>query len=349
MTVADQPEAHPRTFAIGVTAVVLTLVGWSVTPLFIKHFAASIDAWTSNGWRYGFAALLWAPLLIALGRRGKLPDRLWQRAVLPSAINAISQVAFAIAHYMIDPGLLTFGLRSQIVCVTIGAALMFPNERAVIRRPAFLVGLVMVVIGTAGTASLGEGHTAREWLGVGLAVAAGGGFAGYALAVRRQMHGVNPMVAFAAISQYTGLAMVILMLLVGDRHGAGALHLGYGQFGLLLISAIIGIALGHVGYYLAIGTLGVTASSGVIQLQPFFTAAASRVVFDERLRLLQWLAGAVAVLGAVIMLKVQHAAHHRLIAAGATRAGESEAEEDDPPTTETPAAHESEEARARAR
>lgn len=324
---ADAPrhEHDPRGFGIGVTAVLLTLAGWGVTPLFIKHFAGHIDAWTSNGWRYGFAALLWAPLLIVLAARRRLPERLWSKAIAPGAINSAAQVAFAAAHYKIDPGLLTFGLRSQIVCVTIGAALMFPAERAVIRRPAFLIGLVMVAAGTAGTASLGEKLTADQWLGVALAVLAGAGFAGYALAVRRQMRGVNPMTAFAAISQYTGLAMIVLMLTFGERSGMATLALDGGQIALLLLSSIIGIALGHVGYYLAISRLGVTASSGVIQLQPFLTAAASRVVFDEHLRALQWVAGTVAVSGAVLMLMVQRAAHRRLIAAGATRAGEAEA------------------------
>ncbi len=39
---------------IGVLTVTLTLVGWSVTPLFIKFFTEHIDAWTSNRWRYAF-------------------------------------------------------------------------------------------------------------------------------------------------------------------------------------------------------------------------------------------------------------------------------------------------------
>lgn len=59
-------------------------------------------------------------------------------------------------------------------------------------------------------------------------------------------------------------------------------------------------------YYISIEKLGVTVSSGVIQLQPFTVAALSFVVFGERLSALQWLFGAVAVVGAITMIVVQH-------------------------------------------
>ena len=58
----------------------MTLAGWSATPLFLKYFTdpASdhyVDGWTSNGWRYGFAALLWLPtvLYFVFHKTKKLP------------------------------------------------------------------------------------------------------------------------------------------------------------------------------------------------------------------------------------------------------------------------------------
>ena len=59
-----RPSAQTTTAALGIVTVVLTLVGWSSVPLFLRHFADSIDLWTSNGWRYGFSALLWLPVLL---------------------------------------------------------------------------------------------------------------------------------------------------------------------------------------------------------------------------------------------------------------------------------------------
>lgn len=315
----------------GIIAVSLTLVGWSSIPLFLKHFSHSIDAWTSNGWRYGFSALLWLPVLVLGARRGTLPVGLWRRALVPSLFNCAGQVCFTWAHYKIDPGLLTFGLRFQILFVAVGALLLFPAERRVIRRPGFIVGLLLVAGGTMGTILAGGDTLAGvTGFGVALAVASGLLFAAYGLSVRSAMEGVRPLVAFSAISQITAAGMIVLMLAIGERGGLGALDLGGEQFALLLLSAFIGIAMGHVCYYTSIARLGVAVSSGVIQLQPFFVSIGSLMLFGERLTVVQWLCGGVAVMGAGVVLRVQHVVKKRDRAESAAadrRAAERSAEE----------------------
>lgn len=299
----------------GTLTILITLAGWSSVPLFIKHFSESIDVWTSNGWRYGFSALLWAPLLIAGWRRGTLPPRLWTAAIVPSLFNAVGQVAFAWAHYKIDPALLTFGLRLQIVFVAVGAAIMFAAERRVIRTAGFILGLVLVFGGTMATVAMDPAFGQRATgLGVAMAVFSGICFAGYGLSVRAFMHGVNPLVAFAAISQYTAAVMVGLMLSLGDAATVGgvtlpgleALLLPRGEFSLLLLSAVIGIALGHVFYYISIARLGVAVSAGVIQLQPVMVGLAQWWLWGQTLTPRQWGTGIVAIAGASLILWVQH-------------------------------------------
>ncbi len=295
--------------AVGIAVVVLTLIGWTVTPLFIEHFAQSIDAWTSNGWRYSFAALLWAPLLIGLKLSGKWPGGVMKAALVPAAINGTAQVFFTMSFYKIDPAMVAFGLRAQMVFTAAGAAMLFPPERTIIRSAGFIAGIGAVVVGTGGTvyfqdAGLGE---KADPIGVLYAILAGAGFAGYALSVRKCMTGYSSMVSFAAISQYTALVQVVLMLCFAERFGAGALDLSAPQFGLLLLSAVIGIAAGHVLYYMSIERLGVAVSTGVIQLQPFTVAALSIPLFGEHLSALQWVFGSIAVGGAMSMLWVQHA------------------------------------------
>lgn len=323
------PTAHPPAGPwLGVVTVLLTLAGWCSVPLFITHFSTSIDVWTSNGWRYGFSALLWLPVVIWGWRRRSLPAGLWRASVVPSAFNALGQVAFAWSFYNVDPATATFGLRLQIVFVAAGAYLLFPQERAMLRRPLAWLGIAMVLGGIMGTIYAGYGlPKSKELFGVGLSIAAGLLFAGYGLSVRRYMHGFHPVIAFSAISQYTAAVMVALMLvlgrnLFGDGAGGGgggmvpwseaawdgglsALRIGWGQFGLLLLSAVIGIALGHVFYYISIARLGVAVSSGVIQLQPFGVAVGGWLVFGKALAPAQWATGMIAVAGAILMLYVQ--------------------------------------------
>lgn len=311
-------EHDKSSWVVGVVTVLLALAGWTVVPIFIKMFTRDVDPWTSNGWRYAFAALLWAPLLLFKWRKGVWKPGLWRAALIPGVINGLAQVCFTLAFYQIDPGLVTFGLRAQILAVTLGAALMFPGERAVIRTPLFLVGLLVLVFGILTTVTQSDDFASRGGvLGVMLAVGAGVGYAGYALSVRSCMKGYGAMESFAAISQYTAGAMVVLMLLLGDEMGATALRMAPDRFGLFLLSSVIGIAAGHVLYYIAIAKLGVTVSSGVIQLQPFTVSALSFFVFGEVLSAVQWTGGALAVAGAVMMLVVQHVVQRRIRAESA--------------------------------
>ena len=307
-------QAEVRFKWLGVLTVVLTLVGWSSVPLFIKHFASILDPWTQNGWRYGFSALIWLPVVVLGIARRRLPPHIWRAAFWPAVFNSIGQVAFTAAHYLIDPGLLTFALRAQIVFVTFGAAILFVPERAIIGSPWFLFGLALVFGGTIFTILQDEnfGQEANT-LGVLIAVASGGLFAAYALAVRKCMRGIPAITSFAVISQYTALAMLVLMLAFGEQAGWSAVNrLDVEGFVLLLFSAIVGIALGHVFYYISIERLGVAVSSGVIQLQPFGVCLGSLLVFGETLRLAQWLGGSLAVVGAGVILLVQRDVQRRL-------------------------------------
>lgn len=301
----------PLSTGTGVLTVVLTLLGWSSVPLFISHFAKTLDLWTSNGWRYGFSALLWAPVVLLGWRRGTLPSGIARAAILPALFNSMGQVAFAWSFYKIDPTTATFGLRLQIVFVAVGAYLMFPSERVVLRHPASCMGILLVLGGIGGTIFLAPGATSKmgeHTFGVVLAISGGLLFACYGLAVRRTMHGFHPVTAFAVISQYTSIVMVALMVGLGRRSGLEAVDpavLPVSQFGLLLVSAVIGIALGHVFYYISIARLGVAVSSGVIQLQPFCVALGQFALFGNQPTGGQILCGLIAVAGATLLLGVQ--------------------------------------------
>ncbi|HVZ94782.1 MAG TPA: DMT family transporter [Phycisphaerales bacterium] len=315
---------------MGIATLLTALLGWSSVPLFLKHFSHVIDPWTSNGWRYGFSALIWAPVLVHGLRKRSLPPNLWTLAVVPSLFNCLGQVCFTWAHYKINPGLLTFGLRTQIIFVAAGAAMLFPAERRVIRSPGFVLGVLLVLAGAAGVIAFGhdnlmEGASA---LGIALAIAAGLFFAGYALAVRKYMHTVRPLTAFAAISLYTAIAMIAVMPFASTDPISSVTSLDGMQLFWLFFSSFIGIALGHVCYYIAIARLGVAVSSGIIQLQPIIVATASFFIFDERLTALQWAFGAVAIAGAAVILLMQHLVKR-------AEAGRGQAAPDRAPTADT--------------
>jgi drug/metabolite transporter (DMT)-like permease len=241
--------------------------------------------------------------------RGRLPRSIWVAALVPAAANTAGQIAFTAAHSHIGPGLLTFGLRLQLVAVAIGAYLLFPAERPTIRSPRYLVGIGLLMAGMA--AILVDGGALEggaSTLGVVLSLGAGAGYAAYALAVRRFMSAYHPIIAFGVIALYTAAALVALMLAFGRNAGADVLQLGSRELWALGASAFFGIALGHVLYYTSIDRLGVATTAGVLQLQPFVVSGISLAVFGERMTGVQWGGGIVAVAGAALVLGAQKAA-----------------------------------------
>jgi len=292
----------------GVTVLLVTLACWCSVPLFLRHLSGYVDHWSNNGWRYGASALFWLPAVAWGFARGTLPGSIWRAALVPAAANAAAQVCFTAAHGYVSPGVLTFAMRLQLVAVAAGAYLLFPAERQTIRSPRYLCGIALLLAGIAGVLLAGDdlfrGATAQ---GVLLALGAGFGYGAYALAVRRFMSRFHPVQAFGVIALYTAAALVACMLAFGRDRGLCVLDLAPREMWYMGISAFVGIALGHVLYYTAIDRLGVAATTGVLQLQPFIVSAGSAMLLGEALQGGQWVAGLVAVAGAALVLSAQRA------------------------------------------
>lgn len=309
-----------RSALVGLAMLTFTLLGWSSVPLFVTHFSQAMNVWTQNGWRYLLGAMVWAPVLMWAWWKGTTPRGLWGASLMPAAFNALGQAAFTWSFYNVDTATAAFGLRTQIVFLAIGAYLLFPSERALLRTVGAWAGIVLVVVGVVGTMLLRDsshdvaksvGGTGNPLLGMGAAVAAGLLFASYGLSVRRNMHGFHPVTAFAAISQITAAISVVLMLVLSRDssklldYGMAVRALSAGGWGILFLSAVIGITLGHAAYFVSIARLGVSTTSGVLQLQPFCVAIAQFVVFNKVMTGGQWAAGTVAVMGALVLLYAQ--------------------------------------------
>jgi drug/metabolite transporter (DMT)-like permease len=224
------PRPTHRSVGTGVL-ILLRLLGWSSGPLFLKYLASYVDAWTANGWRYGISALLWAPVLAWGAWRRTLPAGLRRAALVPSLFNLAAQICFAWTPYYINPGLIAFLLRVQIVFIALGAYVLFPSERPIIRSPTYIMGVVIVCTGLMGLCFLGaEPPRGATIFGIALAIAAGILYSGYFLGVRHYVHQTSPVVAFATNSLNTATGVVLVMLLKGRDHGAAAWSLPWGRY-----------------------------------------------------------------------------------------------------------------------
>ena len=107
------------------------------------------------------------------------------------------------------------------------------------------------------------------------------------------------------IGEMTLVGMVVLMALRGEAGGMGVWDLSAWSWVILVASAVIGIALGHVFYYAAMARLGVAVASAVIQLAPFLGGVASVLIFHEVLTGGQWTSGFVLLAGAFLLLRAE--------------------------------------------
>lgn len=283
------------------------LVCWSVVPLMLKALTQAVpDGWTTNAVRYPVSAMLYLPWLIAAARDPSA-RRLWRAAVIPSIPNVLGQSCWAWGPYFIDPGIMSFIVRLSVVWAMIMAMIVFRDERPLLRSPRFWAGMVLSLAGFV-TITTGKEHLfeRQTLMGVGIALVCSFFWGMYGVSVRATIGRSSPLQMFAIVSTYTSIGCLALAPL-GDP--ASVLRLSAFNLSLLVVSALVGIAAAHGLYYTALQRLGATIPATVNVLTPFMTATASTFLFHERITAVQWVGGAVSVVGSILVVLSQGHLH----------------------------------------
>ncbi len=281
-------------------ALVAAVLSWSSIPLFLKHFTAYMDAWTVNGARYLIGALLLLPALRSSA--GSDPNRssLWRSAVIPSLVNSVSQAGFALIPYFVSASIMGFGIRASFLFTLAGSLWLLPEERRLLVSRLFWAGGGFCLVGIVALfwGSLRQAAASVPGMLILFGDAAAWGF--YGVTVRKYMRGHPPHRSFAAISLYTAAILTVLMFLFG-RVSALAIQ-NASTLGLIILSAAIGISLGHVLMYYVLGHLGAIIEGGAEMATPFLTFVGAALLFGERLSALQWTGGLGVIIGCALMI-----------------------------------------------
>ena len=104
----------------------------------------------------------------------------------------------------------------------------------------------------------------------------------------------------APIPVPSALGLVVLMDIRGDFGPLFALSPG--NWLLLVLSAIIGIAVSHVLLYRALAGLGALVTSGAGLVQPFLTWLGAALLLGEQISSLQFAGGLIIVAGAFLLI-----------------------------------------------
>ncbi len=313
----------------GTLAILANVCIWGSTPVLLKELTGYLpgDPWTANGIRYPIAAvLLWPALFLAL-RRGELGRRVLLRALVPAAFAFVGQILWAAAPYYIQANTIGFFIKASTIWAVAGAMILFPGERALLRSRRFGIGLLLAFGGLLGLAA-SSGAFSHEMSGKGVLIimACGLFFGLYGVSVRYFMEGVRPMVAFGIVAQYVSIGTIILMGIFGSEGSIEKLsedsHWGWV---LVISTAILGVCVSHIFFYVALLRLGASITSSFQMLSPFLTYLVASFYLGERMQggSWAWVAGVVLVAGGLFLLwaqeKIEPHSPDRRAAAGERR------------------------------
>lgn len=296
----------------GIIAFVLVILTWASMPLFLKYFTAFLDGWTVNGLRYGVAILIWLPFLLWHLQRRTVTPGIFKDACIPAAGHLMGQVCWGLSPYYNDASIMHFIGRSTFLFMIVFGFLLLHEERRLIVRPVFWVGVAGTVAGVICMYLGGARHGATSPLGVLLLLGAGAGWALYGVTVKKYMGRHSARLSFAVISLYSGPTLIALMFVFGDWRLIPTLTLS--TWGWLVLSAATGIAMAHVLLYVALKRYGPIVTDGVFQLIPFMTVLGAYLLFGERMTALQWAGGFILIGAAYALLIAKRQTHIRRIA-----------------------------------
>ncbi len=280
------------------------MICWTIAPLYIKALTGYLDSWTQNFLRYGVSFVFWMPFLIAYALRNGIDRRLFAQALLPTAFNLAAQSFYAAAFYFADPGFITLVTMTLVFWVTLFSMMFFHEERRLLSSGSFWTGIVLSVAGVFGVVVFHPEFSARATLaGALLAAAMAFGWGCYTVSVKRCLGHVDARLSFSVITVYTVIGHGILAFLFGRP--ADGLNLDAARWSYVILSALSGIALGHVLYYSAIRRIWASIPTMFLLLRPFTVLLFSSVLFHERLTTLQWLFGLLLVTGSGFFIRAQ--------------------------------------------
>lgn len=288
-----------------VLGLLLALVCFASAPLFLRYLARFpvLDAWTVNAVRYGLVAGCWIPFVIHRLRRLPQECRIWRAAIAPSLANTGGQICWALAAYHNEAGVIAFVVRSSFLFSTLYSIILLPCERATVRRPGFWLGATGIATGLILLFSnaLHSGKSSPLGLTVLLLAAASWGL--YWVLVKRNLSGFDQRLSFAVNSIYTSGALFTAMLFWGDWPALVRVPLSL--WGVLAISALIGLVFSHVLLYRTIHHIGPVVTSGATCVQPFLTAIGAWLFLGEILMPTQWIGGCILVGSSFILLSLR--------------------------------------------
>ena len=301
---AQPPRQHIDVVAS--LALLASVLCWGAVPVLLRDLKDSIGPWSANGLRYSMAAIMYWPVIIVMIAKGHVNWRLIGLCAVPASIACAGQVLWGLAPYYLDASAIGFFVRFSLVWTTLGAMIVFADERRLLRLPRFYLGLLLSVGGFVSLALLkGLASANVDLTGVFIMLFCSVFFGLYAISIRYFIRQFHPVFSFAIVAQFVSLGTLVAMFFFGEPQRV--FELGGTAWKELIVSSVLGIALAHILLYTGIRRIGATIASGAQSITPFFTAVLGGLFLSETMTGFEWTAGIAVVVGGMILLTAQSA------------------------------------------
>jgi drug/metabolite transporter (DMT)-like permease len=283
---------------------------WSFVPLAVRFLSSYYPALFQALFRYIAALIvLWSFTVYTVGPKkleSELPQllSLWPKILVIALANYGFQLTFTLSLYLLYPGLATLVNQSLVLFSVLLAALMFPDERSMLRSALFVIGVVVAVVGVIMTI-LGSGSFGTFEFNLGILVVLASALCWSLLGalIRKWLGSVST--SFALSSVFTIVTTLFLVTYLVANGGFPVPQAPPVIWAFLVVSGLIGLGIGHSLYYRAIAVLGIALSSSLALLIPLLVGVASFFLFRERLTWVQLVGGSGLLIGCYLLIRAR--------------------------------------------
>lgn len=288
-------------------SVALFLIGWALTPVFVRYMSGAYDPYTQAFIRYLSASVALLAYAALYHRKDLKKAFVGWRTLLPMGLLVLCmQTAWMVAIYHTTATMAQLVTTLQAPLVILLSFLVFHEERGVIRSPGYIIGSLFCLAGVTAVFMRDDGESVHFYVDFAmlLLMFVSIAWAVYAVWGRHTAKGLHPVAMFTVISVYVSFGSFFVMCAFGNPETlwSAGLHMN----GIAFISGVVCIAAAHCGFHYAQVRLGSAYCTSIQLGTPFVTHLLAYSIWpDEALLWIQWAGGAMLIGGGLLVVRAR--------------------------------------------
>lgn len=297
----------------------LALVCWIWPPVIIRRLGLSgLDVFSQNALRVSVATLAFLPLGFAFHTAGmKRALASWRRFVAPAACMVLSQTLAMVGMVRVGATFSSLVSRSDILLTILVGALLFADERLIVKQRGFLPAVLVALLGVSGIVLFRKGAGGdvatggREFaIGMICILLSQVLWVSYVYAVKLAVKGSGAAVTLVMTTALGAIGSLLIWLACW-RLGLVATQVlrkaGAYELGLIAFSGLASVG-GGLFFIQSIELVGATVSQSGILASPLLVGIAAFFLLHELPTIGQLLSGLVLLAGLAAILYIDHKA-----------------------------------------